>query len=55
MSVEYNDLHALIFQNVDARQFYNELPKPVRDKLNLQASQLYTYERLIEYAEKLMV
>ena len=53
MSAEYKDLHAMIFQNADARQYYNELPKQVRDKLNHHAGNLNTYESLREYVENL--
>ena len=53
MSAEYRDLHAMIFQNADARQYYNELPKQVRDLLNRNACNLNTYENLRDYVENL--
>jgi len=53
MTAEYKDLHALIFQNVDARQYYNELPKQIRDRLNHYADDINTYESLREHVEKM--
>jgi len=53
MTAEYKDLHALIFQNVDVRQYYNELPKQVRNRLNHHAYSINTYESLREDVEKM--
>ena len=53
LSAEYKDLHAMIFQNADARQFYNELPKSVREKLNLSAENLTSFENHKEYIKNI--
>ena len=51
MSAEYMDLQALIFQNADARQYYNELPKQIRDKLKPHSESIHSFEALQEYTE----
>ena len=53
MSAEYKDLHAMIFQNADARQYYNELPKSVRERLNLSTENLTSFEGLKEYVKNI--
>lgn len=54
MSVEYSDLKSLIFQNCDARQYYNELPKDVREQLGSRSSNITSYESLQDYVKNLL-
>jgi len=53
LAAEYHDLHSLIFQNADARQYYNELPKEVRDRLEPNSEDINSFDDLQEYAENL--
>ena len=53
MAAEYHDLHSLIFQNADARQYYNELPKKVRNRLEPNSEDINSFEDLRGYAENL--
>ena len=50
---EYRDLQGLIFQNADARQYYNELPKQIRDQLKPHSKNINSFEVLQEYVENL--
>ena len=52
---EYKDLQAMIFQNADARQYYNELPKYIREMLNERGDDLNTFDSLQRYAETLLI
>ena len=49
---EYMDLQGLIFQNADARQYYNELPKNIRDQLEPHSGGINTFEVLQSYVEE---
>ena len=49
---QYTDLQSLIFQNADARQYYNELPKETRKRLEAHSGDINTFENLREYAEE---
>ena len=51
--VEHRDLESLIFQNCDARQYYNELSKHVRKRIKPHSSEINFYEALQEYVQKL--
>lgn len=53
--VEYNNLESLIFQNADARQFYNELPDFVRAQMSFNSGEINSYESLIVFAENLLL
>ena len=50
---DYRDLDCLIFQNVDARQYYNELPKSIRERIKPYSGEINSLESLQEYAGKL--
>jgi len=50
---EFRDLQGLIFQNADARQYYNELPKQIRDQLKPQSENITSFEALQDYVENL--
>lgn len=54
MSVKYSDLQSLIFQDTEARQYYNELPDYVRDQINTRSDNVNSYESLRDYAENLL-
>lgn len=54
MSVEYNDFAHLIFQNVDARQYYNELPCHIREQIDSNSSNILSFKGLKDYAESLI-
>ena len=54
MDIHYRDLESMIFSNGDARQYYNELPKGVREQLKPHSSNINSYEVLQEYAENLL-
>lgn len=53
MLAEYVDLQALIFQNADARQYYNELPKEVRNQLKSHSDEIKSYESLRDYVNNI--
>lgn len=54
MSIEYSDLQSLIFQNEDARQYFNELPKNIRDDINPYSNEINSYEKLQNIVENLV-
>jgi hypothetical protein len=52
-SLKYSDLQSLIFQNGNARQYYNELPRQLREGLDPHSDEIHTYESLREHVENL--
>jgi len=51
---EYADLQAMIFQDGNARQYYNELPEYIRDELSSRGDDLTTFDSLKRHAETLL-
>lgn len=54
MSIECKDLQSLIFQDSNARQYYNELPKNTRDDMNSYSNEINSYKKLQDFVENLL-
>jgi len=50
----YDGLNSLIFQDADARQYYNELPEYVREMINSRGHNVNSFDSLKDYAENLL-
>ena len=50
----YSDLQSLIFQDADARQYYNELPEYVREMIQSRGDDINSFESLRHYADNLL-
>jgi len=48
------NLESLIFENADARQYYNELPDYVREQIRSRGDSVKSFENLKDYAENLL-
>ena len=54
MEQKYNDLNALISQDVQAGRYFNALPDYVRDSIRQRSSNVNSLESLKDYAENLL-
>ncbi|MCL2462080.1 MAG: hypothetical protein FWF44_05390 [Defluviitaleaceae bacterium] len=50
----YGDLQALIFQDADARQYYNELPEYVREMIHERGGDVNSFDSLKSHADRLL-
>jgi len=50
----YPDLRALIFQDADARQYYNELPEYVREMIQSRGGDVNSFDSLKSHADRLL-
>jgi len=51
---EYRDLDTMIFQDGNARQYYNELPGYIREQISSRRDNITTFDALKNYAENLL-
>ena len=50
----YSDLQSLIFQDADARQYYNELPEYVREMIQSRGNDVNSFDSLKSHAGRLL-
>ncbi|MCL2351075.1 MAG: hypothetical protein FWC55_00935 [Firmicutes bacterium] len=47
-------MRALIFQDADARQYYNELPEYVREMIQSRGGDVNSFDSLKSHADRLL-
>ena len=51
---KYNNFHSLLFENAGARQYYNDLPRNVRDQINAGSDNINSLGTLADYSERIL-
>ncbi len=52
--MKYPNLHALIQQESDARDYFNSLPQYVQEQISMKASGVNSFDSLKDFAENLL-
>ena len=51
--MKYSDLYAVLQNEPQAQQYFDELPDYVRDQISTRAGNVNSFESLMDYAENL--